>query len=223
MKKRYLLFLFAATLSIGGCGSMNTNGNSGSSSKEKEQQTLALQDEFTKEFIPSTKETEEGYYTFESGVGGYTMLYPVNAVMDQTYYQYRDQDYEAIYFGEDREAENYGYSVIGHFDDQEATEWIEENLELLIGSEKSLTPEDFEKYQIEDNDIYFADFKQDINDNENGYYLHFLGYVKSQTSDKALGLTYSSTCISETAECKLDLIQERERAKKIFHSVRFNP
>ena len=51
----------------------------------------------------------------------------------------------------------------------------------------------------------------------------FLGYIKSRTSDQAIGLEYSSTCLSETEECKLKLVQERERAKKIFHSVRFTP
>lgn len=206
---------------------MKTNDNSDTSSSanssKEEIQTAALQDDFTKEFISSKEETEEGYYTFESGVSGYTMLYPVNAVMDQTYYQYRDTKYEAILFGEERKEENYSYSVVGHFDDREATEWIEGNLELLIGSEKSITPEDFEKYKIEDNDIYFAEYRRNINDSENGYYITFLGYVKSRTSDKAISLDYSSTCMSKTEKCKLKLDQERERAKKIFHSVRFNP
>ncbi|WP_332651854.1 hypothetical protein [Lysinibacillus sp. 54212] len=219
MNIRYLILLFASTLSIGGCGIINISNTS----PEKEAQTLALQDEYTKEFIPSSKETEEGYYTFESGVGGYTMLYPVNAVMDQVFYQYRGQNYEAFYFGEGREEENYGYSVVGHYDDREATEWIDANLELLIGSEKSLTPEDFEKYKIEDNDIYFTEYRHNINDDENGFYLVFLGYINSRTSDKAIGLEYSSTCLSKTEECNLKLDQERNRAKKIFHSVRFNP
>ena len=227
LAKRYLPFLFAATLLIGGCGTTKTNGNSDPNSsanlKEEDVQTAALQDDFTKEFIPSVEEAEEGYYTFESGVGGYTMLYPVNAVMDQTYYQYRDQEYEAIFFGEGREKENYGYSIVGHFDDREATELIEGNLELLIGSEKSIIPEDFEKYKIEDNDIYFAEYRRNINDSGNSYYFTFLAYIKSRNSDKAIGLDYSSACLSKTEECKLKLDQERERAKKIFHSVRFTP
>lgn len=206
---------------------MKTNDNSDTSSSAnssaEEIQTAALEDDFTKEFISSKEETEEGYYTFKSGVGGYTMLYPVNAVMDQTYYQYRDTKYEAILFGEERKKENYSYSVVGNFDDREATEWIEGNLELLIGSKKLVTPEDFEKYTVGDNDIYFAEYRQDINNDKNGFYLHFLGYIKSQTTDKAIGLEYSSACISKTEECNLDLTEERERAKKIFHSVRFNP
>ena len=227
MAKRYLPFLFAATLLIGGCGTMKTNDNSDTNSttnaQVEEVQTAALQDDFTKEFIPSTEEVEEGYYTFESGVGGYTMLYPVNAVMDQTYYQYQGQDNEVIYFWEDREVENYGYSVVGNYEDRKITQLIDANLDLLIGSTDLLTPQDFEKYTKEDNDIYFAEYRQNINKDKNGFYLHFLGYIKSQTTDKAIRLEYSSTCISKTEECHLDLAQERERAKKIFHSVRFNP
>lgn len=214
---RYLQFLLIITFLLGGCMTRDIRNEA----TEKEVQTLALQDDFTKEFIPSTEEAEEGYYTFESGVGGYTMLYPVNAVMDQTYYQYRGQEYEVILFGEGREKENYGYSVRGRFEDGKMAQLIDSNLDFLIGSKKLITTEDFEKYTRGDNEIYFAEYKNNINNNKNGYYLNFLGYIKSQTSDKAIGLTYSSTCLSETEECKLDLKQERERAKKIFHSVRF--
>lgn len=201
----------------------NSDTNSNNHSGEEEIQTAALQDDFTKEFITSKEETEKGYYTFKSNVGGYTMLYPVNAVMDQTYYQYRGQEYEAIYFGEGREEENYGYSVVGNFENRKVTQSIDSNLDLLIGSTDLLTPQDFEKYTVEDNDVYFAEYRQDINNDKNGFYLHFLGYIKSQTTDKAISLEYSSTCISKTEECNLDLTEERERAKKIFHSVRFNP
>lgn len=60
------------------------------------------------------------------------MLFPVNFTMDQANYQYRGQDYEAFYFGEDRGA----------------TGWIEGNIVLLIGSEKLLITENFKKYKI---------------------------------------------------------------------------
>ncbi|MEC0665844.1 lipoprotein YvcA, partial [Priestia flexa] len=38
--------------------------------------TRALQDEFTRDMIKSTKETEKGYYTLESKTGVYEMLFP---------------------------------------------------------------------------------------------------------------------------------------------------
>ena len=204
---------------------MKTNGNSDTNastgSKEEEVQTAALQDEFTKEFIPSAEETEEGYYTFESGIGGYTMLYPINATMDQTYYQYKGQSYEAIYFSETQEENNYGYSVRGRFEDRTITQWVESNLDLLIGSTDSITVEDFEKYTVNDNDVYFAEYTQEISEEEDGFTYHFLSYVKSQANNKAMSISYSSSCMNEKEECALNLDQERDRAKKIFHSIKF--
>ena len=202
---------------------MDKKDNSSLEVKHEDIQTAAWQDEFTREFLVSSEETEEGYYTFKSGIDGYTMLYPVNAIMDPTYYQYEDTDNEVIYFWEDRKQENYGYYMKGRYENNKTTQFIDSNLRFLIGSEKLITTKDFEKNIIEDKDIYFAEFRQNINEDKNGFYLTFLGYVKSHSNHKAISLEYSSTCLSETEECKLDVNQERERAKKIFHSVNFSP
>ena len=189
---------------------------------EKEVQTLALQDDFTKEFIPSTEEAD-GYYELKSGIDGYTMLFPVNATMDQTYYQYRGQSYEAIYFSETQEENNYSYSVRGRFEDRDISQWIESNLDLLIGSTDSITVEDFEKYTVNNNDVYFAEYTQETSEKKDGFTYHFLSYVKSQANNKAMSISYSSSCVNEKENCALNQDLERERAKKIFHSVRFTP
>lgn len=220
LAKRSVLLIFAAIFLVGGCDVLGRNDKERTEVEKENIQTAAWQDEFTREFLISSEETEEGYYTFKSGTGGYTMLYPVNAVMDDIYYQRSENYYEEIYFGESRKDENYTYALTGHFEDRGITEWINENLELL--SETPITTEDFKKYTIDDNDIYFAEYKLTANDNENGYYLVFLCYVKSRSNHKAIHFRFSSTCLSETEECKLEVNEERERARKIFHSVHFN-
>lgn len=212
LNKRTFLFIFLSVFLLGACEA-NT--------KKEEPQTAAYQDEFTRQFITSQEETEEGYYTFKSITDGYTMLFPVNAIMDGSYYQKRFSEFEIFQIGEINEKENHSYFIIGDYYDRGATWRIDANLSILIGSEQSLTPESFEKYTVGKNDVYYAEFRDDINENENGYYWVFLCYVKDQESDKALSLTYNSTCLSETEKCNLNVDEERERAKKIFHSVRF--
>jgi len=235
------LLIFVTILLLSGCG--NENKNSGQSKDIEEEkdveenveevsdvedvnvQTAAWQDEFTRDFLVSSEETEEGYYTFKSGVDGYTMLYPVNGVLDhQTYYKYQDEEKEeVINFWDIRKDENFHYSIIGHFKDLELNEGVEKNLELLVGTDKFVTPGDFEQYTIEDKDIYFAQFIHKISDNENGFFIRFWGYAKSNSSNKSMALNYSSKCLSKTEECKLNIDQEKERMKKILHSVRFTP
>ena len=200
----------------------NPDTNSTTNAQVEEVQTAALQDDFTKEFIPSTEETEEGYYTFESGVGGYTMLYPVNALMDQAYYQYRGQDFEAFYFWESKEKENSRYYVQGTFEDEESTEWNDSYLNLLIGS-ANLNIEDFEHYEMNGNDVYFAPYIHEINDNKNGFFYNFFSFVKDQDSNKAMSIIYGANCLEEDQECSLDMEKERKKAEKIIHSIRFNP
>ncbi|MGM9949956.1 MAG: hypothetical protein ACI33P_07500 [Lysinibacillus sp.] len=82
LRKLYMLIFLSGALLIGGCGKKEADNQETVQEEQQSSTSLALQDDFTKEFIPSTEEAEEGYYTFESGVGGYTTLYPVNAVMD---------------------------------------------------------------------------------------------------------------------------------------------
>lgn len=49
--------------------------------------TIAMQDDFTREFMASAEEIEEGYYLFESKTAGYTMLYPVNSKQSKMSYE----------------------------------------------------------------------------------------------------------------------------------------
>ena len=70
-----------------GCKDMNDEQNLTEIDAQKLPDTVALQDDFTREFIASPEEVEEGYYLFESKTGGYTMWYPKNAKLDQTFYK----------------------------------------------------------------------------------------------------------------------------------------
>jgi len=74
--KQWLTLLIISTLILGGCDGMDAKKQN---AEEKLPDTIAFQDEFTREFIKSPEEVEDGYYLFESKTGGYTMLFPVNA------------------------------------------------------------------------------------------------------------------------------------------------
>ncbi|WP_062047122.1 hypothetical protein [Bacillus sp. JCM 19034] len=56
----------------------------------------AFEDEFTREFMKSTKEVEEGFYLFESKTGGYTIWFPENAVTESEYYYQQGDGRESM-------------------------------------------------------------------------------------------------------------------------------
>jgi hypothetical protein len=194
--------------------------NSSINSKEDEVQTAALQDVFTKKFIHSSEEVEKGYHQFTSATNGYKMLFPINAMIDDIFYEKNNQGYEAVYFGEDREEDNIGYSVKSIYENEKSTEWTDSYLQLLIGS-SNLQPEDFEQYTLDGKLIYFAEEEFKINDKANGTAYIFLSFIKSQTTNQAVSVEYTASCTNETLECNFDVKEERQKAKKLIHSISF--
>src|SRR5690625_5638329 len=104
--KRWLLPLSLVLLLIGGC-----NQDLQDADPKDLPDTIAMQDEFTREFMASAEEEEEGYYLFESKTGGYTMLYPVNSKQSRSYYEKANDSFEALHFGEGKESANVPYFI----------------------------------------------------------------------------------------------------------------
>lgn len=200
---------------------MESKDNATAQEEQNSPATAALQDEFTKKFIQSSEEVEKGYHQFTSATNGYKMLFPINATIDDVFYEKTAEDYEAIYFGEERKEDNIGYSVKSIYENEKSTEWTDSYLQLLIGS-SNLQPEDFEQYTVDDKLIYFAEEEFKINDKANGTAYIFLSLIKSQTTNQTVSIEYTASCTDETLECNFDVEEERQKAKKLIHSISFN-
>ncbi len=211
--KQWLTLVIISMLMLGGCSGVDKKKQG----DNQFQDTIALQDEFTREFIKSPKEVEDGYYLFESKTGGYTMWFPVNANMDQSFYHRRDDKYEEINFGETIKSKNLEYFVVGRYEDKKSTKLIDINLEMLAKSNGY--EGNFEKYTLKDNTIYYAEKVEEINENQ-FIYVYF-SYIVSNNTNKAISITYSSTCSNKDSKCTLNRSVEREKAKKLFHSIKF--
>jgi hypothetical protein len=82
-KKGSLILFILCLLLIGGCGGMEQN-NQGEASTVKPSEmdetdlpkNRAFEQEFTRGFLQSTEEIEDGYYPFVSGTGRYKMWFP---------------------------------------------------------------------------------------------------------------------------------------------------
>jgi hypothetical protein len=177
-------------------------------------ETRAFQDEFTSEFMQSTKETEEGYYTFESGTGGYTMLFPVEGQMDEgTYYNQNDVN-EILRFGVQNEKLNMtsGFKLI--YEDRGLTERIEINLNML--STRVGYDGEYEAFQHNNNTYYYA--KTDLEDSDS-YFI--FAYIKADNDKKGLTFINRISCLDRNQTCEIEIESEEEKTKKIMTSIEF--
>lgn len=184
--------------------------------------TEAFQDEFTREFLVSTEEVEPGYYLFESGTGGYRMLFPTNAVAGGPGFYEKDDEntFESIGISGRYEEEHIIFSIKVKYEKASYTNRIEDNLEALAGTFDY--EGEFQEYQSGDNIIFLGEHIDDLSDiAEGAFYYVFLAYIKSRSTDQAVSITYSSTCRKNAPECNIDRDVEINRAKKIFESIEF--
>src|SRR5690625_4211914 len=157
--KRWLLPL-SLVIIMGGC-----NQDLQDADPKDLPNTIAMQDEFTREFMSSAEEEEEGYYLFESKTGGYTMLYSVNSKLDDIYYEKVNDSYEALHFGEGKESSEVAYVIRSTYKQGENTNNIELYLTLL--SESIDYDGEYEEIELDDKVIYFAMKGEKVNSKVN--------------------------------------------------------
>ena len=63
--------------------------------------TIAFKDNLTRKYLNSNKEVIKNYYTFKSMTGGYTMYFPVNAVVSQEGLTLNSDVFETFRFNEE--------------------------------------------------------------------------------------------------------------------------
>ncbi|WP_164218662.1 hypothetical protein [Virgibacillus sp. YIM 98842] len=180
---------------------------------------IAFQDDFTREFMSSLEEVEDGYYLFESKTGGYTMMYPQNAKMDQGYFEKSGETFEAIRYGEDESSNDFLYYTTFTFDEGERTEEPENLLKLLSSSVNY--DGDYEEMKYNDKTIYFATM-QFVTDTGTNSTDRFFGLVKSKTSSQAVSFTYNVITENNDIDYESDLHEASDVVMKLIQSIEFN-
>lgn len=194
---------------------MNNNGSSG-----KQPGTAAFQDDFTREFMDSPKEVKDGYYLFKSKTGGYTMLYPKNAEVDQSYYQRDKDNYEEIYYGENIRGKNITYYVNLTYENSATTEFKDVNLNILpeaVGYKGN-----YQKFKSDNKTIYYAKDTQHTKHSKNPATAYrFFSYINADDNKQGIQYIYTVTCTDKTKDCDINLKKEEDIAKMLMRSVEF--
>ncbi|GAB3803727.1 hypothetical protein GCM10028868_30790 [Virgibacillus kimchii] len=177
---------------------------------------FAFQDDFTREFISSLDEVEDGYFLFESKTGGYTMKYPENARMDKGYYERSGDYFEDIQFGESEETNEHEYGVRATYNEGDSASEFK-RLKGVFEARTSYEG-DYESIEYDNKTIHFATSEYFNQDGEIISY-NFLGIIMSNYSDQSVSMAYM-TDKDSVGDIDLEVIQEK--AMKIMESIEFN-
>jgi hypothetical protein len=180
---------------------------------------IAFQDDFTREFMSSLDEVEDGYYLFESKTGGYTMMYPENAKMDQLFYESTGDNYEYIQFGENEETNKFNYYVRAAYDEGGRAGEPEILLDLL--STYVNYEGEYEKIDDADVSIYFAATEY-VTDSGKSTTNRFFGTVMSNNSDQSVRFIYNVIIDNENVDNAVDLESVERNVLEIMKSIEFN-
>lgn len=208
--------LVVMTLLLGGC---TTNVGDGEKTKEStylRPETPAFKDDFTREFMNSTEEVQEGYYRFKSKTDGYTMLFPVNAKMSALEYGLDQDIFESFSFGEQVKGENLAFYYKMTYEDKPITKNIDINLKSL--SRYAGYDGDYNTFEYKNKTYYYA---TDVSKDGETTYYSYLSYIKSNKSDKALSYFVDSTCADNSGNCKMNPKELEEKFLIMMKSVDF--
>src|SRR5699024_2645760 len=142
----------------------------------------AFNDEFTRDFLQSVEETEEGFYPFLSGTGKYKMNFPAGGVIDETMYTNRDNMHEDVPIAIDA-ATGFGMRVL-YFSDA-SQELLEDNLDAFktrLGYEG-----EFEKLEKSNRTIYYANQEDDV-------FRTYAAYILNGKNSGAIEVIYNIDC-----------------------------
>jgi len=211
--KRWLLPLSLVLLLIGGC-----NQDLEDADPKDLPDTIAMQDDFTREFMASAEEEEEGYYLFESKTGSYTMLYPVNSKQSRSYYEKENDSFEALHFGEGKESANVPYFIQSTYNRGKIADRLSTQFKLL--SNATDYDGEYEEIELDDKVIYFAKKSVKVNSDKNNAF-DFFGYIKSKDSNQGVRYVYGVTCFDEGDDCDYDFDAIEEEVKQLMMSIEF--
>ncbi|MCG1020358.1 hypothetical protein [Sutcliffiella horikoshii] len=216
MKKSMLLGLIFSVLLIGGCGMSLDRAENQRADDNNTLEKDANNDEFTKDFLKSSEEVEEGFYLFESMTKGFTLLFPKDAYVEKGTYEKNGNGFESVAFLEESEETNTSLYYSFTYENSSRSSDIELNLHLL--SNNANYEGGFEKFTHNENTYYFAEKVSEGNGTKTYWYY---AYIHSNSQDKGTSFIGRIACKDSSKECNLDSPELEEKMMKVIKSIDF--
>ncbi|WP_248512698.1 hypothetical protein [Sporosarcina sp. NCCP-2222] len=229
MKKRHVFCSAILILLLGACTGMKEEEKNTNSAAEKEtgaqtdvvtSEHEAVQDHYTRTFLVSDQEKEDGFYEMRTWTDAYSVWIPVSATLDETYYMKRDDGWEQFLYSWIDEKANISYGVQGQFEDGEGTESGLRQLTRYMKFEG-----EYEKSEDDDHRYYFGKAVTEVggkDGKEKVPVYSYLAFIEDKESEKTLSLIYEHNCSDWTNTCKADTKEIEDHFWKIVKSVTFD-
>ena len=214
--KPKISLIIITLLMMGGCNTLSQKDISEIDPAELPD-VVAFQDEFTREFMASTEEVEEGYYLFKSKTGGYTMMFPENAQMDEIFYEMPGESFEAIQFSESEETNEFEYYVRAFYNSKSRAKSAE-NLKDVLSSHLEYEGS-YEPIEYKDKTIYFATTKY-VTRSGNRITYRFFAVIKSNDNDQAVSMVYNVVTYKNNDKINIESI--KEKVLIMMESIKFH-
>ncbi|AIF42807.1 hypothetical protein [Virgibacillus sp. SK37] len=170
----------------------------------------AFEDEFTREFLQSTEETREGYYSFMSGTKAYKMDFPAGGIVGKKGYSKKEQEFESYLVGVD-EGNGFEASIkIDYYSKKGTT-----SAELGMLSKQFKQKLNFKSYDKNDNTISLANFKEDKNN------FGTVALLDDKNTKRGLSLIYETECVGSDEDCEIKKKAMQSKIEKWINSIKF--
>ena len=156
----------------------------------------AFQDEYTRKYMYSTKEVEEGYYLFESDTKKYTMNFPENGVVRD---QIRSKDNRSesvnfVFHYSDNSLSEYNYRLVFFLKPLEDEEKAIDKMQVYPDVDFDYN-KDMRKVETEDRIIYHNLIRRDLDNG--GIELHLMGVIESKRIPQVIAFNAKLGIFSE--------------------------
>ncbi|WP_078394700.1 hypothetical protein [Shouchella patagoniensis] len=196
-------------------GEETPNDQNGNNEEPLEQDLgQAAEDEFTREFLVSTEEEEEGFYRMRGELGGFEMLIPKDALISDLLHAIENQKGETLIYTMNNDLEKKQHDVQVMYMGQ-YPEGTEHNYLNVFKREMGFDG-DFSYTEINDLEAHYGSLEY-VDDY--GPVIKYFGYLFSKEKDQAISFVFGAFCQGEE-ECVIDLEEESKLAEKIMNSIR---
>ncbi|MED4158943.1 hypothetical protein P5F80_18665 [Shouchella clausii] len=180
---------------------------------ENNEDFLAVEDEFTKEFLVST-DVEPGFHQIRGKLDGFEMLIPENGIISDLLHDIENDAVETIIYTFNNHSEKKLYDVKLMY----YRKYPEEVKQNYLNVFKNKVGFDGEYKYAEANglEMYYGSFEDE---DEYGPYLRYFGYLFAKDRNQAISYTYTAMCQGKE-ECTLSYEEEIGTAEKLMYSIR---